>query len=218
MPSSLKLYLFAYNSLQALGWSIVLVRVLVSVIVTGSFNAAYAFAGDLVGLLLIASFLEVVHGALGIVRSGALLHFLQWIGRTHYVVAIVFKIPEVQDCPSVFVIFLAWSISEVVRYLHYALTCIGLCPYRVIYLRYTTFISLYPVGLFGESWLMYKALPFIEERDLYADYFTFLPFSYYTFVQGLLVVYPFVWLKLYLHLLQQRSIKLGGRVIVCDFT
>ncbi|GAB2274310.1 hypothetical protein Dimus_009076 [Dionaea muscipula] len=209
MPPLSKIYLLAYNSMQALGWSISLFWVLTSFAFTDSFDAAYSFSGDLICLLQTASLLEVFHGAIGIVPSGVLLPLMQWGGRTHYLLAIVRRIAEVQESPSVFITFLAWSISEVIRYSHYALNCIGHCPYGVTYLRYTVFILLYPVGLVGEMWLMYIALPFIKEKDLYADSFAFLPFSYYGFVQVLLAVYPFLWLKLYLHLLKQRSSKLG---------
>ncbi|KAF4361914.1 hypothetical protein F8388_005650 [Cannabis sativa] len=97
----------------------------------------------------------------------------------------------------------------VVRYPQHAFTCIGSCPYWITYLRYTAFIVLYPVGLFtGEMWLMYEAVPFIKKKNLYADFFSAFPFTYYTFVRVLLVLYPFLWLKLYLHLFKQRRSKL----------
>ncbi|MCD9560914.1 hypothetical protein HAX54_019737 [Datura stramonium] len=54
--------------------------------------------------------------------------------------------------PSVFITFSAWSLSEVIRYSHYALSCIGGPPYFITYLRYTAFILLYPIGVWpGES-------------------------------------------------------------------
>ncbi|GMG98229.1 hypothetical protein Nepgr_000069 [Nepenthes gracilis] len=209
MPRLSSFYLFTYNSLQAFGWAISLYRILVSLALTNSLNTAYASAGDSVCLLQTISFLEVIHGALGIVRTGVLLPLMQWGGRIHFLLAIVRGIGEVQDSPLVFVIFAAWSLSEVIRYSHYALTCIGKCPYWVTSLRYTAFIFLYPVGVAGEMWLMYHALPRMKLKNLYADYFAFLPFSYYNFIEVLLVVYPILWLKLYLHLLKQRHSKLG---------
>ncbi|KAF8039893.1 hypothetical protein BT93_B2188 [Corymbia citriodora subsp. variegata] len=188
------LYLFAYNSLQAFGWSVSLFRILSSFIITKSVDGAYASAGELICLLQAAAFLEVLHGALGIVPSGVLFPLMQWAGRTHFLLAIVRRI------------------SEMIRYLHYALNCLKCCPPWVTYLRYTTFIVLYPLGLAsGEMWLMFQALPFIKKTDLYEDFFSIIPFNYYDFVRVLLLFYPFLWFKLYLHLFKQRRSKLGKR-------
>ncbi|CAO2839985.1 unnamed protein product [Amaranthus hypochondriacus] len=202
------LYLFIYNLLQTIGWAIAFWRILIDFSTTHSFNAAFASSGQLICLLQKVAFLEVIHGALGIVPSGVLLPLMQWGGRTHYLLALVGNIVEVQESQSIFVTFVAWSISEVIRYSNYALSCIGKCPYWSTYIRYTLFIPVYPVGVAGEMWLMYQALPYIKEKDLYRNFFATLPFSYLTFVKVVLVCYPFLWLKLYLHLLKQRRSKL----------
>uniref|UniRef100_A0A6N2MH71 Very-long-chain (3R)-3-hydroxyacyl-CoA dehydratase n=1 Tax=Salix viminalis TaxID=40686 RepID=A0A6N2MH71_SALVM len=136
MPAFSKLYLFAYNSLQAFGWAVSLLAILINFFSTHSLDGAYASAGDLICLLQTVSFLEVIHGALGIVPSGVLFPFMQWGGRTHFVLAIVRQIVEVQELPSVFITFVAWSIAEVIRYSHYALNCIGSCPSLITYLRF----------------------------------------------------------------------------------
>ncbi|GFS42871.1 protein-tyrosine phosphatase-like, PTPLA [Actinidia rufa] len=178
------LYLFAYNSLQALGWAISLTRILSNFVSIQSFAGAYASAGELICLLQTVAFLEVIHGAIGnLLLSGG--------GRTHFLLAIV------------------RGLDEVIRYPHYALNCVGSSPSLITYLRYTAFIVLYPLGLAGEMWLMYEALPFIKAKSLYADFFAGLPFTYYNFVRVLLLCYPFMWLKLYLHLIKQRKSKLG---------
>ncbi|KAJ8750559.1 hypothetical protein K2173_015718 [Erythroxylum novogranatense] len=179
-----KLYLFSYNSLQAFGWSVALFRILINSVATKSLSGAYQSAGELICLLQSVAFLEVIHGALGVVPSGVLFPFMQWAGRTHFVLAIVRNIIEVQKLPAVFITFVAWSSSEVIRYQHYALNCVGSCPSWVTYLRYTAFIVLYPVGLAaGEMWLMYQALPIIRRKNLYADFFAVLPFSYDNFLK-----------------------------------
>ncbi|XP_074290742.1 uncharacterized protein LOC141617440 [Silene latifolia] len=202
------LYLLTYNSAQAIGWAVVFVRIVIGVLTTNSFNGAFASSGDLVCLLEKAAFLEVIHGALGIVPSGVLLPLMQWGGKIHYLLAIVRKIDEVQESPSIFVTFFCWSIGEFIRYSYYALNCIGKCPYWSTFIRYTAFIPIYPAGVAGEMWLMYCALPYIKEKDLYGDFFSAMPFKYSTFVQVVLVCYPFLWLKLYLYLLKQRRSKL----------
>ncbi|XP_027108882.1 uncharacterized protein [Coffea arabica] len=191
MSRPFKLYLLSYNSLLALGWTLSLFKILSNFSLTKSVSGTYASAGELICFLQTIAFLEVIHGAIGIVPSGVLFPLMQWGGRTHFLLAVV------------------RGINEVIRYLHYAINSTGNPPYWITYLRYTAFIVLYPIGVApGEMWLMYQALPFIKAKNLYADFFAFLPFSNYTFVVILLIFYPFLWLKLYLHLFKQRSSKL----------
>ncbi|KAF2931143.1 hypothetical protein DAI22_05g187700 [Oryza sativa Japonica Group] len=117
---------------------------------------------------------------------------------------------HVQSSPSVFITFMAWSISEVIRYSHYALTTLKVCPPWLTYLRYTAFIPLYPIGVGpGEMWTMYQALPFVKERKLYSGFFGKFSMSYHSFLVAVLAVYPFLWMKLYLHVFKQRRSKLG---------
>ncbi|KAG8371423.1 hypothetical protein BUALT_Bualt13G0086100 [Buddleja alternifolia] len=219
------LYLFFYNLFQAFGWALSLFRILSNLFSTKSVNGAYSSAGELICLLQALAFLEVIHGAIGIVPSGVLLPLMQWGGKTHFLFAIVQRIHEeqsryrkVQELPSVFMTFVIWSLSEMIRYSHYAVNCMGSSPDWITWIRYNAFIFLYPLGIFpGEMWIMYKALPFIKKENLHADTF---PLSYYSFVvvcmhsslllfQALLFCYPFLWLKLYLHLFKQRRSKLG---------
>ncbi|XP_028775749.1 very-long-chain (3R)-3-hydroxyacyl-CoA dehydratase 2 [Neltuma alba] len=152
MPRLSTLYLLAYNSLQAIGWTFSLLAILINLLSTRSVAGTYASSGKLISLLQCTAVLEVIHGAIGIVPSGVLLTLMQWGGRVHFLLAVVDKVHEVQGSPSVFITLLAWSISEVIRYSHYAFNCIGSCPPWITYLRYTGFIVLYPLGIGpGES-------------------------------------------------------------------
>ncbi|EPS71942.1 hypothetical protein M569_02817, partial [Genlisea aurea] len=203
-----RFYLFCYNILQASGWAFSLLKILGSFLSSGSVNGAYSSAGELISFLQTLAFLEVLHGALGIVPSGFLLPLMQWGGRTHFLLAVLRRIHEIQDSASVFITFAAWSSSEVIRYSHYALNCIGNGnpPDWITFLRYNAFIVLYPIGVFpGEMWSMYRGLPFMKRKNLYGDR---LPFAYCDFVKVLLLCYPFLWMKLYLHLFSQRRAKL----------
>ncbi|XP_051134567.1 uncharacterized protein LOC127253834 [Andrographis paniculata] len=206
MAGLLNYYLCFYNLFQAFGWSLSLLRILSDFFSTKSVNGAYSSSGGIICFVQSLAFMEVIHGATGIVSSGALLPFLQWSGRTHYVLAIVRGIPEIQQSPSVFITFLSWSLSEIIRYSFYALNCMGTSPKWITFIRYNAFIVLYPIGLSGEMWLMYKALPIVKDRNLYTN---MLPFSYYNFLAALLFCYPFLWMKLYLYLFKQRATKLG---------
>ena len=49
---------------------------------------------------------------------------------------------------------LSWSITEVIRYTHFALTQLGYEAHILLWLRYTTFYILYPTGSSSEAFCM----------------------------------------------------------------
>ena len=54
---------------------------------------------------------------------------------------------------------LAWSLTEVIRYSFYACALLGKEPYPLLYLRYTTFLVLYPLGASSEAFVNFATLP-----------------------------------------------------------
>jgi very-long-chain (3R)-3-hydroxyacyl-CoA dehydratase len=54
---------------------------------------------------------------------------------------------------------LAWSLTEVPRYAFYLLSLNGAPPRALLYVRYTTFFLLYPLGAASEAFLIYATLP-----------------------------------------------------------
>lgn len=58
---------------------------------------------------------------------------------------------------------LAWSMTEVIRYAFYALSLVrGRVPGILVYLRYTTFFVLYPLGASSEALLILSSLPTVS--------------------------------------------------------
>lgn len=53
----------------------------------------------------------------------------------------------------------AWSFTEVIRYSYYACTLLEYESSILVYLRYTTFYVLYPLGASSEAFLIYATLP-----------------------------------------------------------
>jgi very-long-chain (3R)-3-hydroxyacyl-CoA dehydratase len=53
----------------------------------------------------------------------------------------------------------AWSLTEVIRYSFYAISLVDQPPSFLLYLRYTTFYILYPLGASSEAFLNYSTLP-----------------------------------------------------------
>lgn len=67
--------------------------------------------------------------------------------------------PQVRSNPLYTSMILAWSTTEVIRYSYYACNLLGSEPYFLLYLRYTTFYVLYPLGASSEAFLIYATLP-----------------------------------------------------------
>ncbi|CAD5335369.1 unnamed protein product [Arabidopsis thaliana] len=204
MSPFVKFYLFSYNFLQASAWAISLLIILNSFLSNKTIISAYASAGFLIS----ENCPEWI-----LVSTDA----MEWKNSLHIGycwtdqggLCVFYSLERVQDSPWLSITLVAWCIGEMIRYPHYAFTCLGRCPYWLTYLRYTGFIVIYPTGLVGELLIMYKALPYVKERNLYANFFSVFPFSYYDFLWAVLLVYPFLWLKLYLQLFKQRKSKLG---------
>jgi hypothetical protein len=53
----------------------------------------------------------------------------------------------------------AWSVAEVIRYSFYTLSLTGFDVYPLVWLRYTAFYILYPLGASSEASLIYLSLP-----------------------------------------------------------
>lgn len=162
------------------------------------------------GAFQVASVLEVFHAGLKLTRSPMSAALMQWMGRTHVLISVTHAIPELQSTPAAGVLFLAWALTEVIRYPSYALS--HSCPRWLNWLRYTVFIPLYPIGALSEMKLMYDGLPRMRAKKMYSitmpNAYNFA-FDYSTFVSVILVVYPFLFYSLYAYMFVQRKKKLG---------
>ena len=135
---------------------------------------------------------------------------MQWAGRTHVLMAVTHAIPELHSNPAVGVLFLAWAITEVIRYPTYALS--EDCPRWLTWLRYNIFIPMYPIGFLSEMKLMFDGLSIMRTEQLYTvtmpNIYNFA-FDYPTFIVGLLLAYPLFGYSLYVYMLAQRKKKLA---------
>lgn len=63
--------------------------------------------------------------------------------------------------PLVAPMYLSWSITEVLRYSYYVYSLLPSSnpPHPLVWLRYTTFYVLYPLGAGSEAFLNYATLP-----------------------------------------------------------
>ncbi len=192
----MKTYLKLYNLTLAIGWTALL---LLYIINGGKL--------DSVGLILLnicqfAAVLEIIHAALKIVSSPVVTTIKQLGSRFMVVVLIdLLKSEEyinVAGITGLHLIMFAWGITEIVRYSFYFSGLVGKEIKILVFLRYTLFLVLYPMGVTGElliilSWMKKDGFTFSASDVVFGIIFL----SYFVFFPGM-----------FGHMLSQRKKKL----------
>ncbi|KAH3713026.1 very-long-chain (3R)-3-hydroxyacyl-CoA dehydratase 2-like [Dreissena polymorpha] len=206
-------YLIAYNVAQVLGWSAIMLALLGHLFVEWDYKGVYEKVSPLLNIFQTAALLEIVHCAVGMVRSNVMLTAFQVISRIFVTWGVAYSIPEVHDIFGVTMFIFAWTLTEIIRYSFYMFSLIGEVPYAIQWCRYTFFIVLYPIGVTGELLSMWGGLPYVEETGLYS---VALPnaanmsFRYDYYMKFFMFMYIPVFPQLYMHMLAQRRKVIGG--------
>jgi very-long-chain (3R)-3-hydroxyacyl-CoA dehydratase len=141
-------------------------------------TTTYRVVGHAVAIVQTAAALEIVHAFSGLVKSPLPTAVMQVYSRLFLVWGVTQKYGQVcLELPTLATrshvstfqssqnalystMILAWSTTEVIRYAFYALSLArGVVPGVLVYLRYTTFYILYPLGASSEALLIYSSLP-----------------------------------------------------------
>lgn len=152
-------YLVTYNLMQA-GLFLYITLLLLSGVVlrgTGAFAEAYDTVSDVLASCQLAAFLEVIHPLFGVVKTGIMAPFMQVFGRNLVFFLVVVAHKELHKQAAVFGLFLVWSLIEVVRYPFYASQVLNKKIEPLVWLRYTMWIPLYPLGILFEGKYMYMS-------------------------------------------------------------
>ena len=153
-------YLFLYNMIQWGGWVMIQFDLVSNQSLTPySTNLLYIFQG--------LALMEIVHAVIRFVRASPATTAIQVLGRLQ-VLVVHFFILEARESPGVLPMVFAWALVEIVRYLYLALHVIGLNPHVILWLRYSLFYVLYPIGVYGEMRTLYDALPGIDREGLFS--------------------------------------------------
>ncbi|CAA9959412.1 hypothetical protein P3342_004408 [Pyrenophora teres f. teres] len=192
-PSGVKnAYLLAYNALSAALWTGVLAQTLtvggqeiLNAQKAGSFfGSADWFTATKNGLasgkvydnlevytrmVQTLAGMEVLHSLFGIVRAPLLTTLMQVASRyllVHLVASPLAFPTSTRHSPAYSTMLLAWSVTEVIRYSYFVFSLSGVgVPTLWTWLRYNTFLVLYPLGIASECWLVYSAIPLAKERN-----------------------------------------------------
>ncbi|KDN35823.1 hypothetical protein RSAG8_11257, partial [Rhizoctonia solani AG-8 WAC10335] len=159
--------------------------------------------GSIVRIVQTGALLEVLHALFGFVRSPIAATAMQVASRIYLVWGATESFSATRSNPFYATMVLAWSITEVIRYSFYACNLAGSEPRFLLWLRYTTFYVLYPLGAGSENALIFSTLP--KSSPLSGKW------SPYDFLRGFFVL---IWVPglyvMYTHMIKQRRKALGG--------
>jgi very-long-chain (3R)-3-hydroxyacyl-CoA dehydratase len=139
--------------------------------------------------------LDILHVLLKLVPGNIVITVIQVASRLY--VAWVLLPSQAAPLPWNYIMFTAWSLAEIIRYLYYN----AQSHKTFTFLRYSAFIVLYPLGvLTGELPLIYEHFvntKALGQKRAWIDLLIFV-----TYIPG----FPY----LYLHMLKLRKKKLVG--------
>ncbi|KAK4761443.1 hypothetical protein SAY87_029327 [Trapa incisa] len=162
-----RLYLSIYNWSVFLGWFQVLVLAVRTLKESGHVQVYSAVERPL-QLAQTAAVLEIIHGLVGLVRSPITATLPQIGSRLYLTWGILYSFPQAQSHVLVSSLVISWSITEIIRYSFFGLKeTLGFAPSWLLWLRYSTFLLLYPTGITSEVGLIYTALPYIMNSEKY---------------------------------------------------
>ena len=203
--SGLGVYLFFYNGVMCGGWTIVLFRLLHSFLHNTS-----SYSSVIKPLLLFqtSALLECIHALTGLVRSSVLTTLLQISSRVMLSWGVSVAVPGVRSHWAFSSMVCAWALTEIPRYFYFAVAAVAaIVPRWLGWMRYSTFLPLYPIGAGSEWIVLYNALPYIKREGILS---VELPnrwnfeFDYYRVCIVVLVLYVPGLPHMYGHMIRQR--------------
>ncbi|KAF0698799.1 Aste57867_10588 [Aphanomyces stellatus] len=159
-------YLVAFNVASCIGWTYILMETCRTLYkeenVTLASAKLWAHVEISLKIVQTLAILEVLHAMVGLVRSPVTSTAMQVSSRLFNVWVILVLCPDARYHWGFIMTMLTWSVTEVPRYAFYALSLLDAVPDWLFFLRYHTYIVLYPSGLIGEMSCILKALPFLS--------------------------------------------------------
>ncbi|XP_078179090.1 very-long-chain (3R)-3-hydroxyacyl-CoA dehydratase PASTICCINO 2A-like isoform X2 [Carex rostrata] len=185
-----RIYLAIYNWAVFSGWLQVLIFAIKALNESGP-AAVYDAVEKPLQLAQTAAILEIIHGLIGLVRSPVSATLPQIGSRLFVTWGILYSFPEI------------------IRYSFFGMKeALGFTPSWLLWLRYSTFLLLYPTGITSEVGLIYIALPYIKASEKYCfrmpNKWNF-SFDYYFASIGVLGIYVPGSPHMYTYMLGQRK-------------
>lgn len=206
-------YLIFYNSVSAMAWAFLLLLLAKSFFIDSPQNHQILFTKTGLYLAYLQSFalLEVVHAALGWVRSGVISNVIQIASRL-FVIWVAGVMGNTGKHWAYAVMALAWALSDLTRYTYYLSQLTEVSAPFLKWARYNFFLVLYPVGTLGEAILIFLARLKWSDNIL-LSYGLLTVLAIYTpgnfilifYVLYFIIAFNLGFLYMYSHMLQQRA-------------
>ncbi|OAK97361.1 PTPLA-domain-containing protein [Phaeosphaeriaceae sp. SRC1lsM3a] len=193
-------YLTAYNLLFSTLWTSILITSITQ-LPNGKIHLFNTTAVP-ARWIQTTSLIEVVHAATGLIKSPVSTTALQVVTRVIQVWMVWFSFPEsTAESNAYGALVMAWATADAIRYAYLAANLWGSAPGWLLWLRYTMFYPLYPIGIGAEWWLLYRAIePAGRISAVIPPIFWFC----------LMLYIPGSW-KMYTYMIKQRKKTLGGQ-------
>ncbi|CAM8888089.1 unnamed protein product [Rhodiola kirilowii] len=163
-----RIYLSIYNWTVFVGWVQVLYFAVKTLRESG-YEHVYTAVEKPLQLAQTAAVLEIFHGLVGLVRSPVSATLPQISSRLYVTWGILYSFPEMTTHVLVSSLVISWSITEIIRYGFFGVKeTLGFTPSWLLWLRYSTFLVLYPSGITSEVGLIYFAMPYMKESGKYS--------------------------------------------------
>jgi very-long-chain (3R)-3-hydroxyacyl-CoA dehydratase len=129
-------------------------------------NTIYKDTESVVIFLQLWVFMDLLHDSVGIVPPPDMNFFVRLhckvLRRAHIYFVALYFIPEVQQTEAAGIMIALWGLLDLIRYivnngdLHhrypfYAMNTFKVCPEWLVWLRYSEFLILYPIGFVSEG-------------------------------------------------------------------
>lgn len=144
-------YLFAYSLSMFCGYFFIMLKLLWGIATAREtfLNNAYAPNSRTINALQAFTFLESLHCYFGFTGGKVITNLVQSAGRALILFYLTHN-DRAQNSEFVFLLFLVWSLADVLRYVYYLFTLMRKRMPRLEWIRYSAFVVLYPLGCIGE--------------------------------------------------------------------
>lgn len=186
-------YLTLYNAASAAAWTYFLVEFIRLWSVKGTIPFHQTIS--LLCWVQSAAVLEILHALLKIVPSPVVSTAVQICSRLLVVWFAGYHMRAGNNVGYV-LISLAWSLSDLTRYVYYIAHLLGRAPAWLTWARYTFFLILYPLGTLGEMLMLWHARQMLIGANSKTMAWTLF---------FLLLAYPFGFVFMYGYMLRQRQ-------------